>query len=151
MANSNSLFTRRSMVVGLAGTAAVGATVGTVATQDSGTADSFSRLIEPVIRGNHGVNLGSATADDWRLQRGTYFYLHTGHVLQLSDVQYFPEADRPKGMREDAFVVRFDSVKGGVVPGSVIYGVSHEEGGRFDMFVTPGDPTKPLRMIAVFG
>ena len=150
MAESKSLVSRRNVMLGLVGTAAVAGTVGTVTTTDSSSADAFARLLEPVGLGKRGVSLASATVDDWRAQVGSYFTAHTGHVLKLADVQLFPESDRPKGMREDAFVARFDVAKGGEMPGSVIYRMSHPEGGTFDMFAT-SNPLKQLRMLAVFG
>lgn len=151
MANTMSLLSRRNLVLGLAGTAAVGVTVGTVSTQGSEGADAFARLLEPVGLGSRGVQLATGSVHDWRLQVGSKFTAQTGHVLQLANVQSFPDSERPEGLRDRAFVARFDVVQGGALPGSQTYRVSHGEGGTFDMHVTSGDPAKPLRMLAVFG
>lgn len=142
-----SVFSRRNLLLGFAGTAAVG----TVAARKSTSVDAFSRLLRPVGLGRSDANLASATADDWSLQVGTYFTAHTGHLLKLADVQSFPDSERPRGMRDGAFVARFDVTKGGKLRGSQIYRVSHPRGGTFDMFLTPAGPSKPMRMIAVFG
>ena len=141
-----SLLSRRNVVLGLAGTAAVG----TVAVQKSGGADAFAKLLSPGEGGRTGVWLAKAASADWVLQVGSTFTAHTGHVLKLVNVQGFPKSGKlPAGVRDRAFVARFDILKGGKMPGDKIYRVNHKQG-AFDLFLTTGDPSKPLRMKAVF-
>jgi hypothetical protein len=141
-----SLLSRRNVVLGLAGTAAAG----TVAVQKTGGADALASLLRPAEEGNGSVLLAKATAADWALQIGTIFTAHTGHILKLVDVQNFPKSARPKGMRNRAFVARFDIVKGGKMAGDKIYRVNHQQG-AFDLFLSGANPAKPKRMKAVFG
>jgi hypothetical protein len=141
------VFSRRNLLLGLAGTAAVG----TVVTQPSAGAGALSRLLRPIGPGQRDVDLATAGVDDWSVQVGTYFTAHTGHVLRLADVQSFPDSERPQGLREGAFVARFDVTKGGALRGSEIYRMSHLQGGLFDLFLTSGDAAEPSRMLAVFG
>jgi hypothetical protein len=146
MARILSLFSRRNLLLGVVGTA----TVGTVAaTQRTGGADFFARLLRPVGLGQRGVPLASASYDDWALQVGSSFTAQTGQVLKLADVQKFPErGNRPENMR-NPFVARFDVSKGAALADSEIYRVSHPEGGTFDLMLQSGDPSKPMRMLAV--
>jgi len=148
MAESLSLFSRRNMLLGVAGTATVG---GIAAAQRFTGADTLAEILRPVQLGRRGVPLGTAQADDWALQVGSTFTAHTGHLLKLVDVQRFKQdKGRLAGLRERAFVARFDVTEGGSLPGSEIYSVNHPEGGVFDMLLTGGIPDNPLRMLAVF-
>ena len=140
------IFSRRNVLLGLGGTAAAG----TVAAQ-SGGAEFFEQLLRPTNGGRRGVALATAGYDDWAAHVGTFFTAHTGHVLELSDVQRFRTVgERPAALRDSAFVARFDSVSGGALKGSAIYRVNHPDGGTFDVFLTSGPPDKPLRLLAVF-
>lgn len=141
-----SLLSRRNVVLGLAGTAAAG----TVAVQKTGGADALARLLRPE-KGGSNRWLAKGLAADWVLQIGSNFTAHSGHILKLVDVQSFPDknVDHPTGTRPRAFVARFDVVKGGKMASDKIYRVNHKQG-PFDLFLTSGDPSKPLRMKAVF-
>lgn len=150
MAEQMSLVSRRNMLLGLAGGAVA---AGGITVQQTGIAsEGFAELLRPVGLGRRGVNLATASKDDWALQVGTFFTAQTGHVLELADVQGFRErGKRPPGLRAEAFVARFDVARGGALPDAQLLTVNHTEGGTFDMFLTAGDPSKPLRMLAVFG
>ena len=147
MARTLSLFSRRNLVFGLIGTAAIGTVA---ATQRITGSDLFARLLRPVGLGRRGVPLASATYDDWALQVGSLFTSHSGQILKLADVQRFPErGTRPAGLRNRAFVARFDVIRGAALPDSSITRFNHPEGGVLDLLLSAGDPAKPLRMLAV--
>lgn len=150
MAEQKSLVSRRNMLLGLAGGAVA---AGGITVQQTGVgSEGFAELLRPAGLGRRGVNLATASKDDWALQVGTMFTAQTGHVLKLVDVQGFRErVERPAGLRAEAFVARFDVDSGGVLPGERIYRVNHTDGGEFDLFLAPGHPSKPLRMLATFG
>lgn len=148
MAEQLSLVNRRNILLGLAGGAVV---AGGMAVQQTGGAGSFADLLRKGGLGRNGVFLATANKDDWSRQIGTLFTASTGHVLKLVDVQGFAEhGRRPAGLRNQAFVARFDVTKGGELPGSQLLNVSHKEGGTFDILMTGSNPAKPLRMLAVF-
>ncbi|HYD23792.1 MAG TPA: hypothetical protein VEB68_03280 [Croceibacterium sp.] len=136
------LFSRRNMLLGLGGAAAAGA----VTAQPSGGASYFARLLRPSAgRANGSLKNGSYA--DWSAQVGSSFTAHTGHVLKLADVQAFPKRGaRPAGGREQAFVARFDVVRGASLP-EAIYRVAHPRGGTFELLLSNAD--KPLKMLAV--
>lgn len=141
-----SLVSRRTVVLGLAGTAAAG----TVAVQKAGTVEAFAALLNPVGAGQSAAWLAKATSADWAAQIGSKFTTQTGHVLKLIDVKNFPQSGRrPAGLRDRAFVARFAVVKGGPLPGDTTYRVNHKQG-PFDLFLDPVNPASPLRMKAVF-
>ena len=141
----DSLLSRRGVVLGLAGSAAVG----TVAVQQSGGVQAFRKLLRPTEKAT-GALLAKGTSGDWALEIGSSFTVHTGHVLKLVDVQSYPKKDRrPRNIRSRGFVARLDVVKGGALPANTIYRVNHKSG-AFDIFLTAGDKAKPLRMFAEF-
>ena len=148
MAEQPSLVNRRNILLGLAGGAVV---AGGAAVQQTGGAGSFAELLRPTGLGRRGVFLATANKDDWALQVGTFFTAGSGQVLKLVDVQGFREqSNRPAGLRNQAFVARFDIASGGQLPGSQLLTVSHKEGGTFDILMSAANPARPLRMLAVF-
>ena len=148
MAEQAALMSRRNILLGLAGGAAV---AGGVTVQQTGGAGEFAELLSPAGLGRRGVQLATANKDDWALQVGTFFTTQTGHVLKLANVQGFPERRaRPAGLRPGAFVARFDVTSGGPLQAAQLLAVNHTEGGTFDIFMTGGNPARPLRMLAVF-
>ena len=151
MTANASILSRRNVLVGLAGGAAVGA----VATTNAGQREvqAFKQLLFQNKPGKHNVRLDTGTVDDWSLQVGTKFQSSSGHTLRLDDVQQFDHQNtRPKGLRDRAFAAGFSIVSGvGALPTQVLLRVTHPEGGTFDMFMTAGSPDKPQRRIAVFG
>jgi hypothetical protein len=113
------------------------------------SADEFSQLMRPRGRGRRKVPLHTAARDDWAAQVGTLFTADTGQILKLTDVQGFPEkSERPEGLRESAFVARFEIRRGGPLAGDQIHRFAHAEGGTFDMLLSSG--SEPLRMSAIF-
>jgi hypothetical protein len=148
MAEQLSLVNRRNILLGLAGGAVA---AGGVAVQRTGGAGAFAELLRPTGVGRRGAFLATANKDDWALQVGTLFTASTGHVLKLVDVQGFREKNRrPAGLRNQAFVARFDIASGGQLPGWQLLTVSHKEGGTFDILLNGANPARPLRMLAVF-
>jgi hypothetical protein len=148
MAEQLSLVNRRNILLGLAGGAVA---AGGLAVQQTGGAGAFAELLRPDGLGRSGVFLATANKDDWALQVGTLFTASTGHVLKLVDVQGFAErGKRPANLRNQAFVARFDITSGGQLAASQLINVSHKTGGTFDIFMTGGNPARPLRMLAVF-
>ena len=148
MAEQLSLVNRRNILLGLAGGAVA---AGGIAVQQTGGAGTFAELLRPVGLGRRGVYLATANRDDWALQVGTFFTASTGHMLKLVDVQGFVERNRrPAGLRNQAFLTRFDVTSGGQLPASLLLTVSHNEGGTFDIFMTGASAARPLRMLAVF-
>lgn len=148
MAEQLSFVNRRNILLGLAGGAVA---VGGIAVQQAGGAGAFAELLRSGGRGRRGVFLATANKGDWAVQVGTLFTASTGHVLKLVDVQGFVEhGRRPAGLRDQAFVARFDVTSGGQLPGSQFLSVSHKEGGTFDIQMTNANPARPLRMLAIF-
>lgn len=148
MAEQLSLVNRRNILLGLAGGAVA---AGGIAVQQTGGAGAFAELLRPGGFGRRGVLLATANKDDWKLQVGTLFTASTGHVLKLVDVQGFAERGRrPAGLRNQAFVARFDVTSGSPLPGSQLLTVSHKEGGTFGILMSATNAARPLRMLAIF-
>jgi hypothetical protein len=149
--NVSSLLSRRNLLVGLAGSAAVGMAAVTDAGQQQVAA--FRQLLWKRQPGQRNVRLATATVDDWALQIGSTFQTSTGHTLKLTDVVQFDHQNkRPAGLRDRPFAAGFEVVAGdGPLPDQATLRVAHREGGTFDMFLTAGSPDKPLRRIAVYG
>lgn len=139
-----SLLSRRGILLGLGGTA-----VAAGGAMRFTSADEISKLLKPRGRGRRRVQLSTAARDDWAVQVGTLFTAETGHVLKLTDVQSFSEkSERPKKLRESAFVANFAIEKGGPLSDAPIYRIAHPEGGTFAIRLSAG--SDPLRMHAVF-
>jgi hypothetical protein len=151
MSKGESRVSRRNLLVGLAGTAAVSA----VAVTDAGQKQvaAFKKMLWSRQPGNRNSRLANGSVDDWALQIGTKFATSTGHTLKLADVRQFGgQNKRPAGLRDRAFVAGFEIVEGsGTMPGETLLTVNHATGGTFDMFISPGSPDKPERRLAVFG
>lgn len=135
------LFSRRNLLLGLGGTAAAAAFAGAAGAKVVG---------RTVVVLRRTVALRSAGYADWSAQVGSNFTAHTGHVLRLVDVHAYPRAgSRPRGVRTQGFVARFDIIRGGALPAGR-YLVAHPGGGTFQIFLTKGGPDKPRRMLADF-
>lgn len=148
MAEQLSLVNRRNILLGLAGGAAVAG--GVAVQQQSDGAGAFADLLRPNGHGRRGVNLATATKDDWALQVGTFFTASSGQVLKLVDVQGYRELDaRPAGLRPQAFVARFDIASGGALASELLT-VSHKEGGTFAILMSAANPARPMRTLALF-
>src|SRR4051794_21054421 len=120
-----SILSRRNLLVGLAGSAAVG----TLAVTNAGKQQvaAFSQLLWQRRPGRHNVRLATASVDDWALQIGTTFQTSTGHTLKLADVRQFDHQNkRPAGLRDRAFVAGFELVSGaGALPNELVLRVNH--------------------------
>lgn len=139
-----SILSRRNLLIGFASTAVVAG-----GTMRFRSPQEFSLLVRPRGRGRRQVALHTAAKDDWAAQVGTTFTAETGQLLELTDVQGFPEKNkRPDGLRESGFVARFEIKRGGPLPGDQILRFAHAEGGTFDMVLASG--SEPLRMSAIF-
>jgi hypothetical protein len=151
MAIIESLLSRRSLIVGIGGTAAAGALA--VSTAGQKQVQAFKQLLWKNRPGRHNVRLSTANVDDWAVQVGTKFRSSTGHTLKLADVRQFDhQGKRPSGLRDRPFVAGFEVIEGaGPMPDQLLLRVDHREGGTFDLFLTAAAPDKPLRRIAVFG
>jgi hypothetical protein len=138
------LFSRRNMLVGLGGAAAA---AGAVSAQAAGGA-GVAGFLKPA--GHQAGPLDTATYADWSAQVGTHFKANTGHVLKLAAVQAYPGAgSRPRGLREQGFLARFDIVRGEPLSEGR-YIASHPSGGVFAIFLTKAGADMPLRMLADF-
>ena len=148
MAKVRSRVSRRNMLIGLAGGGA--ATAGAIAAFGLTDSASFASLLEPQQLARSGGPLAYAGYADWQAQVGTSFKTDSGHLLKLADVQEFAQKGaRPGGLRDRAFVARFDIVSGGSMAED-LYRVVHRDGGVFNILLTHGGPDNPLRMLAVF-
>ena len=150
MAELINLLSRRNLIIGMAGTAAAGATAAPMFLDPV----ALMQLLRPA-GARRGGALKSGETGDWTAQRDTIFRLETGQVLKLTDVQAFKSIDRkgtrrPSGVRSTAFVARFDIKDGGPLVGDRIYRINHAQGGVFDIYLTTPDASKPLRVDAVF-
>lgn len=140
------VFSRRMMILGLAGTATAGAGSAPLFM----SVDELKQKLRPTGNGRRGVPLASATVDDWSLQKGSLFTVDSGEVLELVDVRRFPEhPGRPQNLRPSAFVTTFEVKRGEPLPEARIYRMNHLEGGAFDLLLTHSAPEWPRRMIAV--
>lgn len=139
-----SLFSRRNILVGIFGTAvAAGGAFRFTSPEE------FSLLLRPRGRGRRRVPLHTAARDDWAAQIGTLFTADTGQILELTDVQGFPEkGERPDGLRESAFSVQFEIKRGGAFGDDRIRRFRHAEGGVFDILLTR--ESDPLQTYAIF-
>ena len=138
---------RRTVVLGLAGTVTAGAIT---AAPLFISVDNLKQKLRPTGQGQRGVPLATATADDWSLQKGSLFTLDTGHVVELIDVQRFPDhPGRPRNLRPAAFASTFEIKRGEPLAESRIFQLNHAEGGDFALLLTHASPEWPKRMIAV--
>ena len=134
-------FSRRSMLVGIGGAAAVGA----AAVQSTGTSSIAQAL---GVAGAGGLKSAGYAA--WSAQVGSTFKASTGHVLKLVDVhKVASKGARPSALRADSFIASFDVVRGGALADN-LYRIGHPEGGAFDVFLTTGGRSTASRMLAVF-
>ena len=57
--------------------------------------------------------LGRALFEDWSVQKGSFFTLDSGQVVELVDVQLFPNKEgRTSDLRPAAFVTTFEVRRG---------------------------------------
>lgn len=141
-------YSRRAVVIGLAGAAA---TTGGVSQSLFMSADDIEGKLRPIGRGRHNVHLASATYDDWAIQKGSFFTLDTGDVVKLVDVQAFPDyPGRPNNLRPGAFLNTFEVQQGARPTVERIYRLAHKEGGEFDLFLNLASGNED-HLLAVLG
>lgn len=130
---------RRTMIVGLAGTTTLGACSGDPI-GGQGVGGSASASAPP---------LSTADADKWEAAAGSLFDAG-GYVLRLAGIERIEQAGRRPGeLRQQAFVALFDIVRGGFMPGELIYRISHATIPAFNIFLSSSAST-PSRMHAFF-
>jgi hypothetical protein len=151
MSKEEARVSRRNLLVGLAGTAAVGAVAVTEGGQQQVAA--FKNMLWKRQPGNRYARLANASVDDWALKIGSTFTTSTGHTFKLTDVRQFGgQGKRPAGLRDRPFVAGFQVVSGpATLPKEITLAVTGSDGQSFDMFNTAGSRDKPDRRIAVFG
>lgn len=142
---------RRTVVIGLAGAAV---TTGGV------TAPVFSFLslgdiqqkLSPTVHGRRNVALGRALFEEWSVQKGSFFTLDSGQVVELVDVKLFPNDEgRPSYVRPAAFLTVFEVRRGVPVIDERIYRLAHNEGGEFPLFLNIDKGGAGMQVSAVLG
>ena len=140
MAKVLSPFSRRNMLIGLAGGAAATAVA---------SKSAFAAVLRPASAGSNAA-LARASYRDWSAQVGSTFTARSGHELTLVEVESVPNKGAlPSRVRSEAFVARFDVAKGGELPED-LYRIAHPSSGTLDVFLTKAGPDAPQRMLAVF-
>jgi len=150
MEKTRGTFSRRNMLI-LAGTAvaALGAVIAAPYRAVIGRRASSLVRAEPI--GRRSASLASAGYEEWAEQVGATFLVGGAQGMSLAGVRPLASSGtRPAGMRDRAFVALFD-VAGGTMAGDLIYTVSHQNSGPFQVFLSAAsDPRTPGRMLAVF-
>lgn len=142
---------RRTIVVGLAGAAVTTGGVTTSIFSFSSAGDIRNQL-SPTVQGRRNVALGRALFEDWSVQKGSFFTLDSGQVVELVDVKLFPEDEgRPTYVRPAAFLTVFEVRRGVPVAAERIYSLAHKEGGEFPLFLTIDKGGAGKRISAVLG
>jgi hypothetical protein len=128
------------------------AAVGSTKTAIFSTAEDIQNKLSPKVNGRRGVALGSARFEDWSIQKGSFFTLDSGQIVELVDVRRFPDyKGRPANLRPAAFLAEFE-VKRGDLPGEErIYRLGHSEGGEFALLLNISASGNGKRMNAVLG
>lgn len=140
---------RRMVVAGMVGAAV---TTGGATTSILSSVDDMKNKLQPKVKGRRKVALSSARFEDWSIQKGTFFTLDSGQVVELVDVRRFPDyPGRPANLRPAAFVTTFE-VKRGDPPGQErIYRIGHTEGGEFSLLLNVTSTAAGQRFTAVLG
>jgi hypothetical protein len=148
-------FSRRDMVVGLAGTAALVGAVG-VSALPTGWLESRRALVRASWWDRRTWTLETAGVREWSSRVGNLFVLFNGGreiAARLVKVEAFPsKGERPPEVaRDQAFAAYFDVGRHGLPSGDRIYHVAHVQYGDMRVFLAAcGDETCPNRAIAVF-
>lgn len=142
---------RRAIVVALAGAAVTTGGVTTSIFSFSSTGAIRNKL-SPTVRGRRNVALGRALYEDWSVQKGSFFTLDSGQVVELVDVKLFPNREgRTSNLRPAAFVTTFEVLRGAPVAEERIYRLAHNEGGVFPLFLNIDKGGAGMRISAVLG
>ena len=130
---------RRTLLAGIAGASALSACSGGISLLDAGAGASASAA----------PRLATADADKWAAAAGSTFSTG-GYTLRLAGIERIAQTgSRPDALRQQAFVALFDIVRGGFMPGDLIYRVTHATIPAFDIFLVNG-ASSPTRMHAFF-
>ena len=98
------------------------------------------------------VALGRALFEEWSVQKGSFFTLDTGQIVELVDVKLFPNDEgRPSYVRPEAFLTVFEVRRGAPVAAERIYSLAHNEGGEFPLFLNIDKGGAGMRISAVLG
>ena len=138
------LFTRRTVVTGLCAS-------GLVTACSSGSAPEQQRMDPAQAAAQQGQALATGEMDRWARMVGKQFGT-SGFTLKVAGVQPLPTSGvRPADVtRQSAFLVVFDVLGGGVMPGDLIYTMSSSTH-VLDVFVARAATAEfPDRMHAVF-
>lgn len=142
---------RRTIVVGLGGAAIATGSATTSIFSFLSLADIRNKL-SPTVRGRRNVALGRALFEDWSIQKGSFFTLDSGQVVELVDVQMFPNKEgRTSDLRPAAFVTTFEVRRGDPVAEERIYALAHSEGGEFPLLLNIDKGGAGKRISAVLG
>lgn len=143
---------RRTVVIGFAGAAV---TTGGITTSPMFSFSSLGDIqdqLSPTVQGRRNVALGRALFEDWSIQKGSFFTLDSGQVVELVDVKLFPNDEgRPSNVRPSAFVTVFEVRRGVPVDAERIYSLAHREGGEFPLFLNIDRGGEGMRISAVLG
>ncbi len=138
------LFTRRTVVTGLCAS-------GLVTACSSGRAPPETALDPAQAAAQQGQALATGEMDRWARMVGKQFGT-TGFTLKVAGVQPLPTSgERPADVtRQAAFLVVFDVLSGGEMPGDLIYTMTSSTH-ALDVFIARAATTEfPNRMHAVF-
>lgn len=145
-------FSRRTVVIGLAGAAVTTGGVTTAPMFSFSSLGDIQDKLSPNVRGRRNVALGRALFEEWSVQKGSFFTLDTGQIVELVDVKLFPNDEgRPSYVRPEAFLTVFEVRRGAPVAAERIYSLAHTEGGEFPLFLNIDKGGAGLRISAVLG
>lgn len=146
---NSSLLSRRKLLAGLGfGVAAVGAI--------AAPALQLSWTRKPGAKASwwerQFTSLANAGVDEWSRRIGTEFVLGGGVAAKLAQVTAMRSPGRrPRGLRDSAFAVVFESAGATLPPGDRILDVSHPEAGRMKIYFSAcGDACGGHRLQAIF-
>lgn len=141
-------FSRRKIVLGLAGTA-VAAAVAVPALRPA-AGERARRLLASNGLTRGFLSLADAGQGEWQAQVGSVFTVEGGYRMRLAGVQPLQSegARPPQAWRERAFIAVFELAGGVTLAGDLIYTVAHPEYGALPLFLSASDD--PRRMFAVF-
>jgi hypothetical protein len=146
---TSSRLSRRALLAGLGlGVAAVGA-IASPALQLSWTRKPGAKAS---WWDRQFTSLENAGADEWRRRIGAEFALAGGGTARLADVQTLRSPGRrPRGLRDGAFAIVFESAGAGLPAGDRILDVSHAEAGAMKIYFSAcGDTCGGRRLQAIF-
>lgn len=152
MEKTRSFLSRRNLLIGLGGI--VAATAAIMVSPFRGVIAVRGRELvrnQPALR-RMLLSLADAGHDEWAEQVGSILSLGGGTSLKLVAVSALASSgERPAGLRDSAFLAKFDVQNGATMAGDLIYTALHPSYGAFQIFLSAStDPSLPHRMIAIF-